>query len=81
MKNWEDDDTDNYCSSRQDFIDAASVADIIGIPLDVINFSAEYKERVFDNFYQNIKQAEHLILMCYVTQKLNLGPFLTTRYI
>lgn len=55
MKNWEDDDTDNYCSSRQDFIDAASVADIIGIPLDVINFSAEYKERVFDNFLSEYK--------------------------
>ena len=50
MKNWEDDDTDEYCSSRQDFIDAASVADIINIPLEVINFSAEYKERVFSSF-------------------------------
>lgn len=50
MKNWEDDDTDEYCSSRQDFIDAASVADVIDIPLEVINFSAEYKERVFSMF-------------------------------
>ena len=32
MKNWEDDDDDEYCSSRQDFLDAASVADVIGIP-------------------------------------------------
>ena len=39
MKNWEDDDTDEYCSSRQDLIDAASVADIIGIPLEAVNFS------------------------------------------
>tara|TARA_R110002073_G_scaffold9242_2_gene47843 strand:- start:481 stop:1560 length:1080 start_codon:yes stop_codon:yes gene_type:complete len=50
MKNWEDDDTDQYCSSRQDFIDAASVADVIDIPLEVANFSAEYKERVFSLF-------------------------------
>src|SRR5690242_2802515 len=50
MKNWEDDDTDEYCSSRQDLIDAASVADIIGIPLEAVNFSAEYKERVFSHF-------------------------------
>lgn len=50
MKNWEDDDTDEYCSSRQDFIDAVSIADIIDIPLEVINFSAEYKERVFNLF-------------------------------
>jgi tRNA-specific 2-thiouridylase len=55
MKNWEDDDTDEYCSSRQDLIDAASVADIIGIPLEAVNFSAEYKERVFTHFLAEYK--------------------------
>ncbi|HRQ09109.1 MAG TPA: tRNA 2-thiouridine(34) synthase MnmA, partial [Nitrosomonas europaea] len=50
MKNWEEDDTDEYCSSRQDFLDAASVADILDIPLEVVNFSAEYRERVFNLF-------------------------------
>ena len=28
MKNWEDDDTDEYCTSREDLVDAASVADV-----------------------------------------------------
>lgn len=55
MKNWEDDDTDDYCSSRQDLIDAASVADIIEIPLEAVNFSAEYKERVFSQFLAEYK--------------------------
>ncbi|PXW87271.1 tRNA (5-methylaminomethyl-2-thiouridylate)-methyltransferase [Nitrosomonas sp. Nm84] len=50
MKNWEDDDTDEYCSSRQDFLDAVSVADVIDIPIEVVNFSAEYKDRVFSHF-------------------------------
>lgn len=50
MKNWEDDDTDEYCSSRQDFLDAVSVADILDIPIETVNFSMEYKERVFSNF-------------------------------
>ena len=50
MKNWEDDDSEEYCSSRQDLIDAAAAADAIGIDLDVVNFSAEYKERVFADF-------------------------------
>jgi tRNA-specific 2-thiouridylase len=27
MKNWEDDDDDEYCSSKQDLVDAVSVAD------------------------------------------------------
>jgi tRNA-specific 2-thiouridylase len=50
MKNWEDDDTDTYCTSRQDLIDAASVADVIGIEFDAVNFAAEYRERVFAYF-------------------------------
>src|SRR5512145_2629964 len=50
MKNWEDDDTEEYCSSRQDLIDAAAAADVIGIDLEVVNFSAEYKDRVFAEF-------------------------------
>jgi tRNA-specific 2-thiouridylase len=50
MKNWEDDDDSEYCSSNQDFIDAASVADVIGIPLEAVNFAAEYKDRVFSYF-------------------------------
>jgi tRNA-specific 2-thiouridylase len=50
MKNWEDDDSEEYCSSRQDLIDAAAAADVLGIDLEVVNFSTEYKERVFADF-------------------------------
>lgn len=50
MKNWEDDDDSEYCSSRQDWLDAASVADLIGIDIEAVNFAAEYKERVFAEF-------------------------------
>ncbi len=50
MKNWEDDDTDEYCTSREDLVDAAAVADVIGIDLEAVNFSAEYRERVFAHF-------------------------------
>jgi tRNA-uridine 2-sulfurtransferase len=50
MKNWEDDDNDEYCSTRQDLVDAAAVADVIGIDLEAVNFAAEYKDRVFAEF-------------------------------
>jgi len=50
MKNWEDDDTDEYCTSRADLVDAASVADVVGIDLEAVNFAAEYRERVFAHF-------------------------------
>ena len=50
MKNWEDDDDDEYCFSRQDLIDVMSVADTIGIDVEVVNFARKYRERVFSIF-------------------------------
>jgi len=66
MKNWEDDDRpagsgddrpagsgdddSGYCSSNIDFIDAAAVADVIGIEIEHVNFAADYKDRVFAEF-------------------------------
>jgi tRNA-uridine 2-sulfurtransferase len=58
MKNWEDDDRSddrsdnncNYCSSNVDFVDAAAVADVLGIEIEHVNFAAEYKDRVFAEF-------------------------------
>lgn len=58
MKNWEDDDRaagssedePGYCTSNIDFVDAAAVADVIGIEIEHVNFAAEYKDRVFSDF-------------------------------
>src|SRR5690554_3082509 len=50
MKNWEDDDDSEYCSTRQDWLDAVSVADLIGIDIEAVNFADEYKDRVFAEF-------------------------------
>jgi tRNA-specific 2-thiouridylase len=50
MKNWEDDDDSEYCSSNIDFVDAAAVADVMGIEIEHVNFAAEYKDRVFAEF-------------------------------
>ncbi len=50
MKNWEDDDDDEYCSTRQDLIDAVSAADVIGVEAEAVNFAAEYRDRVFAEF-------------------------------
>lgn len=50
MKNWEDDDNSEYCSSRQDWLDVVSVADLIGIDVEAVNFATEYKDRVFSEF-------------------------------
>ena len=50
MKNWEDDDDDEYCSTREDLVDAVSVAEKVGIEIEAVNFAAEYKDRVFATF-------------------------------
>ena len=50
MKNWEGDDDDAHCATRQDLIDVMSVADVLGIDVEVVNFAAEYRERVFAEF-------------------------------
>ncbi|WP_428607125.1 tRNA 2-thiouridine(34) synthase MnmA [Sedimenticola sp.] len=50
MKNWEEDDTQEYCSATVDLADAQSVADQLGIRLHTINFSGEYWDHVFEYF-------------------------------
>ena len=50
MKNWEDDNDSEYCSSNVDFVDAAAVADVLGIEIEHVNFAADYKDRVFSEF-------------------------------
>jgi tRNA-uridine 2-sulfurtransferase len=52
MKNWEDDEE---CTARQDLVDAASVADRLDIEIEAVNFSAEYRDRVFQNFLSEYK--------------------------
>lgn len=49
MKNWED-DGDEACTSREDLVDAAAVADVLGIGFEAVNFATEYRERVFAHF-------------------------------
>jgi len=50
MKNWEEDDTDDYCSAAADLADAQAVCDTLGIELHTINFAAEYWDNVFEYF-------------------------------
>ncbi|MBW8192456.1 tRNA 2-thiouridine(34) synthase MnmA [Neiella marina] len=55
MKNWEEDDTDEYCSAADDLADAQAVCDKLGIELHTINFAAEYWDRVFEYFLEEYK--------------------------
>lgn len=55
MKNWEEDDNDEYCAAAEDLKDAQAVADKLGMVLHTINFSAEYWDNVFEYFLEEYK--------------------------
>ncbi|WP_430875857.1 tRNA 2-thiouridine(34) synthase MnmA [Gilliamella sp. G0441] len=55
MKNWEEDDSDEYCSAAADLADAQAVCDKLNIKLHTINFAAEYWDNVFEHFLSEYK--------------------------
>jgi tRNA-specific 2-thiouridylase len=55
MKNWEEDDTEEYCSAAQDVADAQAVCDKLGIHLHRVNFASEYWDNVFSHFLEEYK--------------------------
>jgi tRNA-specific 2-thiouridylase len=50
MKNWEADDLEDDCPIAQDFRDVLAIAEVLGIEVELVNFSREYQERVFSYF-------------------------------
>ncbi|MCR3755326.1 MAG: tRNA-specific 2-thiouridylase [Sodalis sp. Psp] len=50
MKNWEEDDNEEYCTVASDLADAQAVCDKLGITLHTVNFAAEYWDNVFQVF-------------------------------
>jgi tRNA-specific 2-thiouridylase len=55
MKNWEEDDTDEYCAAAEDLKDAQAVCEKLGIPLHTVNFASEYWDNVFEYFLEEYK--------------------------
>jgi len=50
MKNWEDAQDTGYCAAAEDLEDARAVCETLDIPLHLVNFTAEYRDRVFRYF-------------------------------
>lgn len=50
MKNWEEDDDEQYCAAAVDLKDASAICQTLDIKLHTINFSSEYWDRVFQHF-------------------------------
>jgi tRNA-specific 2-thiouridylase len=54
MVNWTEDE-EGYCTSAEDFQSARAVAEELEIPLHRVDFSSEYRARVFDRFLADYK--------------------------
>ena len=54
MRNWDEDD-DAYCTAAADLQDARRVCDELGIPLHTVNFAAQYRDRVFAHFLEELR--------------------------
>ncbi len=52
MKNWEEDDTENYCNAAVDIKDASAICKLLNIPFHTTNFSNEYWDFVFTQFLE-----------------------------
>lgn len=50
MKNWEETDEDGICTATSDWEDVQATCEAIGIPYYAVNFTREYRDRVFSHF-------------------------------
>jgi tRNA-specific 2-thiouridylase len=53
MRNW-DEDEDDYCTTARDLQDARKVCETLDLPLHTVSFAAEYRERVFRHFLDEL---------------------------
>lgn len=76
MKNWEEKDSNGICTSETDFADVKRVAEALDIPYYAVNFSAQYMERVFEQFLDGLKKGwtPNPDVLC--NREIKFGPFL-----
>lgn len=55
MKNWEEDDDNEYCAAEKDLADAKQICEKLNIRLHTVNFSSEYWDLVFEHFIKEYK--------------------------
>ncbi len=57
MQNWSEDES-GYCTSALDYQQARAVADELSIPLHKVDFSAQYRQRVFAAFLKQLGEGK-----------------------
>ncbi|SUG78397.1 tRNA-specific 2-thiouridylase MnmA [Salmonella enterica subsp. enterica] len=76
MKNWEEDDGEEYCTAAADLADAQAVCDKLGIELHTVNFAAEYWDNVFELFLEEYKAGVRRTRIFCAIKRSNLKPSL-----
>ncbi|MBC7428021.1 MAG: tRNA 2-thiouridine(34) synthase MnmA [Bacteriovorax sp.] len=56
MKNWEEFDEHGVCQSSKEYADVVAVCEKLDIPYYSVDFIAEYKDQVFNQFVEEYKQ-------------------------
>ncbi|MEG0036661.1 MAG: tRNA 2-thiouridine(34) synthase MnmA [Victivallaceae bacterium] len=56
MKNWDEEDEDEGCSSAQDYEDVMAVCEFLDIPYYTVSFVKEYKNNVFADLLEGYSQ-------------------------
>lgn len=75
MRNWEETDGDGACTAEEDFEDVRRVCGMLGIPYYTVDFSKEYRERVFSHFLAEYRagRTPNPDVLC--NREIKFGPF------
>lgn len=76
MHNWEETDESGHCTAEQDYEDVRRVCSKIGIPYYSVNYSKEYKEKVFKEFLEEYAKGRTPNPDVLCNKEIKFGPFL-----
>lgn len=76
MHNWEETDNTGHCTAEEDYADVRRVCAKIGIPYYSVNYSKEYKEKVFKEFLEEYAKGRTPNPDVLCNKEIKFGPFL-----
>lgn len=76
MHNWEEEDEQGACTAEEDFDYVKKVCEKLDIPYYSVNYSVQYKQKVFDKFLEDYKKGftPNPDVLC--NKEIKFGPFL-----
>lgn len=75
MLNWREEDPNGACTAEEDYTDVRRVAALLDIPYYTVDFSREYRERVFSYFLDEYKKGRTPNPDVLCNREIKFGPF------